>query len=201
MAIEIIPRQYDGGKSDNSYSVNCNSKPDAIDLYQRSVEKLLDVNNWEEISIGIIKAAFNLCDKFGNEVDRPPQEEDYFKIDIPGPGSVNGEGYDWVQVENIIAENDPVNDTDQISIMVRPASCPLNSKESIAHFFSDSSTSTFLIKREKTVVTAEIHGRNEKPNHQRENTVEIIRNKVVATGAMLSFSDFQWKQLAIGFLS
>ena len=91
MAIEIIPRQYDGGKSDNIYSVNCNSKPDAIDLYQRSVEKLLDVNNWEEISIGIIKAAFNLCDKFGNEVDRPPQEEDYFKIDIPGPGSVNGE--------------------------------------------------------------------------------------------------------------
>ena len=201
MAIEIIPEQKNGGKSDNAFSVNCHSKQDAIILYRESVDKLLDVNNWENISKGIIKAAFKLCDSYGNEVERLPQEGDYFKIDIPGPGSVDGEGYDWVKIENIFSGADTITDTDLIRINVRPASCPLNSKEKIAHFFSDSSTSTFLIKREKTVVTAEIHGRNEKPNDQSEDMIDALRNKVVATVAILSFSDIQWKQLAIGFLS
>ena len=201
MSIEIIPQQKHGGKSDNTYAVTCDSTGDAINLYQRSVDKLLDINNWEKISKGIIKADFKLCDRLGNEVDRLPQEGDHFKIDIPGPGSVDGEGYDWVKIENILTGADKINDTDLIRINVRPASCPLNNKESIAHFFSDSSTSTFLIKREKLLVTAEIHGRNEKVNEESENTVDAIRNKVVAAGAILSFSDIQWKQLAIGFLS
>ena len=201
MLDKIIPPQIDGDKSDNIYSVTCNNIEDAISLYQKSVNKLLNVNSWEKISKGIIKAGFKLCDRFGNEVDRLPQQGDHFKIDIPGPGSIGGEGYDWVKIENFFTDADKINDTDLISINVRPASCPLNNKDSIAHFFSDSSTSTFLIKREKTIVTAQIHGRNEKPNEQSENTVDVIRNKVVATGAMLSFSDIQWKQLAIGFLS
>lgn len=201
MSIEIIPTQKEGGKSDNKYSVTCDTTYDAINLYKKSVERLLNVNNWEKICKGVIKTGFKLCDRFGNEVERLPAEEDYFKIDIPGPGSQDGEGYDWVKVENIFTNADKMNDTDLIRINVRPASCPLNNKESIAHFFSESSTSTFLIKREKTVVTAEIHGRNEKPNDYAENKIDALRNKVVATGAMLSFSDIQWKQLAIAFLS
>ena len=97
-----------------------------------------------------MKAGFKLCDWFGNEVDRLPRQGDHFKIDIPAQGSENEEGYDWVRIENVFTDADKISDTDFISVNVRPASCPVNNKELIAHFFSISSTSTFLIKAKKT---------------------------------------------------
>ena len=201
MPIEIIPPQKDGGKSDNTYSVTCFNEHEAINLFRKSAKRLLDVNNWENICDGIIKANFKLCDELGKNVDRLAKETDYFKIDIPGPGPVDGEGYDWVRIESISTKADKINDADLISIRVRPASCPLNNKQSIAHFFTNTATTTFLIKRKGCLVTAEIHGRNEKPNEHTVNIIDAVRNKVVANGAILSFSDIQWKQLVIAFLS
>ncbi len=201
MSFKTIPPQKDGSKSDNFYSITCTNSQEAVDLFIKSSNHLLDVNNWENICNGILKANFKLCDEFGNEVNRLPKEKDYFKIDIPGPGPVNGDGYDWVQIENIYKDTDKINDTDLISVRVRPAACPLNDKQSTAHFFTKAATTTFLVRREGTGVTAEIHGRNEKPNKQTENIIDTVRNKVVANGAILSFSDIQWKQLVIAFLS
>ena len=182
--MEIIPEQKDGGKSDNTYSVTRLNKHEAINLFQKSANNLLDVNNWKNICNGIIKADFKLCDELGKNVNRLAQRNDYFKIDIPGPGPVGGEGYDWVRIESISTEADKINDTELISISVRPASCPLGNKKSIAHFFTDASTTTFLIKRVASLVTAEIHGRNEKPNEHTENIIDAVRNKVVANGAI-----------------
>ncbi len=201
MAMKIIPEQKGGGKSDNTYSVTCSNKHEAINLFRKSANNLLNINNWKNICNGIIKADFKLCDELGKNVNRLAQRNDYFKIDIPGPGPVGGEGYDWVRIESISTGADKINDTDLISISVRPASCPLSNKKSIAHFFTDTATTTFLIKRVASLVIAEIHGRNEKPNEHTENIIDTIRNKVVANGAILSFSDIQWKQLVIALLS
>ncbi len=201
MANKMIPSQEDGSKSDNSYSITCTTNEDAVNVFQQSSRRLRDVNNWEKLCAGIIKASFTLCNEQGKEVHRLARLNDYFKIDIPGPGSIAGEGYDWVKIESIAIESDKANDIDLISMRARPATCPLNNKPSIAHFFSDDATSTFLIKREGTLVNAAIHGRNEKPNKDAESMIDSVRNKVIANGAILSFSDIQWKQLVIAFLS
>ena len=74
--------------------------------------------------------------------------------------------------------------------------------KSVILILSASTLDQYLFnKKEKNVVPAKSFCRNEKPNEQSENTVDAIRNKVAATGANLRFSDIQWKQLAIGFLS
>ncbi len=95
----------------------------------------MDVNNWENISKGIIKAAFKLCDSYGNEVERLPQEGDYFKIDIPGPGSVDGEGYDWVKIENIFTGADTITDTDLSGLTLGRLHVRLITKKQLLIFF------------------------------------------------------------------
>ncbi len=135
MAKEIIPRQKDGGKSDNTYSLTCFNKHEAINFFRKSANNLLDVNNWKNICNGIILADFKLCDELGKNVNRLAQRNDFFKIDIPVPGPVDGDGYDWVRIESISPEGDKINDTDLISISLRPASCPLNDKQLIAFFY------------------------------------------------------------------
>ena len=58
-------------------------------------DRLQNVNQWKEYA-GNISADFRLVDKAGREVQRQAKKGDYFKIDIPGPGSQSGDGYDWV---------------------------------------------------------------------------------------------------------
>jgi hypothetical protein len=201
MSNKIVPLQKEGSKSDNLHTVICKNKPAAKKLYSKSSNRLLDVNNWGKICNGITKAHFKLCDEMGKDVNRMAKRFDHLKIDVPGPGPLNGEGYDWVQIEETLNNTDSLNDTDLIGFRVRPTICPLNDSLSIAHFFTEKSTSTFLIRREGKVLTAEIHGRNEKPNERTENLLDTVRNKIIGTAAIIRFSDIQWKQLAVAFLS
>ncbi len=201
MAAEIIPEQKEGGKSDNVNSIKCIDEREAVYFFKRASNRLLDVNNWEKICNGLFKANFKLCDEFGNAINRLAQLNDYFKIDIPGPGTVAGEGYDWVEVVHISDVADKINNSQLLSITVKPASSPQNDKASIAHFFDEQATTTFLIRRHACSVSAEIHGRNEQPNDQVGNKIDTVRNTLVANAAMLGFSDTQWKQLVKAFLS
>src|SRR5688500_16550034 len=93
----IIPQQETGTSMDTEYSVSTNSVEEARQLFQNAKSRLLNVNRWHEIA-GKGTAVFKLTDSQGNEVEREIQQHDYFMIDIPGPGPVSGEGYDWVQV-------------------------------------------------------------------------------------------------------
>jgi hypothetical protein len=200
MQTEIIPVQKEGSQSDNEHTVVCRSREEAVNLFTAARKRLLDVNKWESYCNGLISADFTLCDAKGNPVKRLAQEDDYFKIDIPGPGPVEGDGYDWVQIENVVAARQPHADMELISIRVRPAPSPQNTSSSVAHFFSDMATSTFLIQRNGEKVTAAIHGRNEKANTD-TSLADKVRNNMVAGAAIARFSDIQWKQLAIGLIS
>jgi hypothetical protein len=200
MQPEIVPVQKQGGQSDNEHTVVCSTREEAMKLFVNARKRLLDVNNWETYCHGLLSADFKLCDTQGNPVTRPAEEDDYFKIDIPGPGPANGDGYDWVQIENIVSARQEHADMELVSIKVRPAPSPTNQSSSVAHFFSDAATSTFLLQRNGEKVTAAIHGRNEEPNTN-TNLADKVRNSMVANAAILKFSDVQWKQLAIGLIS
>lgn len=190
-----IPVQHNGNSSDNWYETSAGSASEAERIYASSVNRLLDINNWEKIC-GIGSAAFQLTDSEGNEVNRKVWEGDLIRIDIPGPGPSLGEGYDWVAVERIDESEDHESNTAYVSITVRPSSNPATNDDATAHFFKDEATSTFIVRKDNRRVVAEIHGRNELINSDTGKTVDNIRNTLVAKTATKAFSDIQWKKLA-----
>lgn len=196
---EKPPSQYEGGSSNTEHSVEANSQSAAIDLYNSAREKLLDVNHWKQIA-GSPSAEFQLVDSTGKELNRDITEGDFFRIDIPGPGSSAGDGYDWVRIESISESNEDA-ESSSISIRVRPASSPTNTDQHVAHFFSDDATSNFIVSRKQLTVTAGVYGRNEVPNTKTDKLLDKARNALVGVPAAAGFSKLQWKKLVKGLLA
>jgi len=193
----IIPQQQTGNSSDTVATATFKSEQEAKQFYEVVKNRLLYVNDWQKWA-GAATAAFQLTDAQGNDVNRTAIEGDHFKIDIPGPGPITGDGFDWVQVETI--QEAASGNMERISMQVRPATNPNNERQDVAHFFSDDASSCFMAKREGTTVSAEVHGRNEKPNTKAETLVDKARNTAVASGAVAAFSKLQWKSLVNGLV-
>jgi hypothetical protein len=189
----IIPENKEGTQTNTERSIEFATEEESKQFFQIAKKRLLDVNHWHKIA-GNATADFQLTDEEGKPVNRTAKEGDHFKIDIPGPGSITGEGNDWVKIESI------QEDENYIGIRVRPASNPTKERKDIAHFFNDNSTSSFIIKKEGKKITAGVYGRNEKPNTKTETVVDKIRNATVATGAISGFSKLQWKSLVNGLI-
>jgi len=194
----IIPENEEGKIIDTTSSIDFDTDEEAKTFFTVVKSRLLDVNRWHDTA-GALSASFQLVDESCKEVDRPVQKGDYFKIDIPGPGTASGEGYDWVKVEDlqIVSEGD----VESVGLRVRPVPSPVNEKKDIAHFYSEDSTSSFTVTREKNKITAGIYDRNTKPNKDAETVVDKVRDTVAGTGAVTIFSKLQWKSLANGLLS
>lgn len=188
----LIPEQRVGAQKDSRQTVGFESVEAARAFFQIARERLLDVNRWHELCGGP-SATFQLRDAAGVPVDRPAQVDDYFQIDIPGPGTRSGEGYDWVRIEAVEDRADEISDL--TCLRVRPAPSPLNDQADVSHFFRDTATSTFLVVRTDSTVSAEVHGRNEVPNTEAENLIDKVRNAATALGALLGFADVQWGTL------
>jgi hypothetical protein len=92
------------------------------------------------------------------------------------------------------------NEVDSVAIMVRPDSDPQTSNPNIAHFYSEKSTSTFVVTREKNKVTASIYDRNIEANEETNEPADKLRNAAVGLAAKLGFSKLQWKALVGAFV-
>lgn len=193
----IIPGQYSGEEIEAEASVELGDKNVAIIFYDEVKKRLLDVNNWHQVA-GILSAKFRVTDLNGKEVNRNVREGDYLKIDIPGPGSKEGDGYDWVMVEELKEVNE--NEIQSIGFRVRPAANPSGDKEHIAHFYDESATSSFIIIREREKVIAYIVDRNLKPNDDTHSITDKIRHTAVGMSAIGGFSKIQWQNLANGLV-
>ncbi len=193
-----VPHHQSGSETNTEDSVSLPDQKSAQDFFRVVKERLFAINSWHEYA-GKLTADFQLTDSDGNPVDRHPEKGDYFQISIPAPGSESGEGSDWVRIEQIVDENS--EHSQQAAIRVRPAASPINTRQDVAHFFSDDATSSFIVKRDKNKVTAGVYGRNEKPNTNTETLKDKVRNIAVATGAISGFSKLQWKSLVSGLLN
>lgn len=192
-----IPSQETGSEMNAVEKATFDNTAEARQFYEVAKERLLSVNRWAEIS-ALPSSTFRLCDGSGAEADRLVKEGDYFKIDIPGPGTTSGDGFDWVKVEHL--QEEEINGTEIISIRVRPAANPNTPDPDTAHFFKDTATSTFQVKRIGSEVFAEVHGRNEQPNTDTEHLTDNVRNTLVGTSAKIGFSFPQWKGLVAGLV-
>lgn len=193
-----VPPQHTGSEMNAVEKIQLASEAEAIHLFKTVKERLLDVNQWTEIAGGAMSDFF-LTDAEGNLVQRKATSGDHIRIDIPGPGSQTGGGYDWVTIEEIKMQ--ALDDAEVLSMTVRPSANPLTGSEDTAHFLTDEATSTFQVKRIGRTIYAEEHGRNEVPNTDTENTLDNIRNTFVGWGAKVGFSYPQWKALVKGLLN
>mgnify|MGYP003579757602 FL=1 len=193
----IVPSQQTGKAIDAKSSIELTGEMEARSFFAEVKNKLQNVNQWKEYA-GNLSATFQLVNAEGKEIDRPAQKGDYFKIDIPGPGSTSGEGYDWVQIEEVESKSSP--DGESFGFRVRPTDNPQNSKQDVAHFYSEESTSSFVVERNGYRITASVHDRNTKPNTDADSTTDKIRDAVVGAAGALSFSKNQWQNLTDGLL-
>lgn len=195
---EHVPAQYKGSEMNAVEQLVCDTEAEAIGFFDMVKQRLLNVNEWGELA-ELPMSSFRLTDGNGKEIPGPAKEGDYFKIDIPGPGTEAGKGFDWVVVESITADKN--SDSEYLSMRVRPVANPTGEATDVAHFLESGATSTFQVKRVGTTITAEEHGRNEVPNTSTGKSLDNVRNTLVGWGAKLGLSYPQWKSLVKGLLN
>jgi hypothetical protein len=193
----LIPENLQGKEITASASANFEMEDMAVLHYKFARERLLLINDWHSIA-GTIGARFQLTDGKGTEAFRQAEKGDHIRIDIPGPGSQAGEGYDWVRIEEIREVN--AEKADSIAILVRPASNPCTDNGKIAHFYAEHSTSTFVVRRENNKVTASVYDRNIEANQETKGLFDKVRNAIVGLSAKHGFSKLQWQVLVEGLL-
>jgi hypothetical protein len=194
-----IPPQEEGKQSDIIETIKASNNEEAKLLFLQARKRLFDIARWSDISAGI-SASFVLTDKYGKPKQGSPAKGDHFRIDIPGPGSSAGEGYDWVRVEMVDDTRAPEANTEWATIEVRPSEDPAK-QEGVAHFLQEQATSSFVVKREGNLITAGVHGRNEKPNTETRNLSDKIRNTVIGGLAVAGIATIQWQKLVKGLLN
>lgn len=192
-----IPAQEKGSATDTTAVVTAATHEEANRIYERAVQRLTNVNQWQSITNASL-SAFQLTDEDGQYLQRGAQEKDYIRIDIPAPGTQAGEGYDWVIVEDIGIDTENEH---AFGMRVRPVSSPINKESSVAHFFKPEATSTFKVVKLGLTVTAGVYGRNEIPNTKNTSVVDAIRNTIVASGAAAGGSRLQWQELVNAWLN
>lgn len=195
---EHIPPQEIGVQMDVVEKRSFEEELAAINFFELVKYRLLDINRWSSLA-GNQLSKFQLTNAFGNPIEGLANTGDYFKIDIPGPGSAIGEGYDWVFIESITGEKEA--GMEMLTLKVRPAANPLSTSTDTAHFLTEQATSTFQVKRIGKHIYAEEHGRNEQANTFTSNTADNIRNMFVGWAATLGLSFPQWKALVKGLLA
>ncbi|HRO43397.1 MAG TPA: hypothetical protein PL009_11230 [Flavipsychrobacter sp.] len=196
----IPPDQTEGISKNFEETIEMDTLEEAQDMFVTAKDRLLNVNQWHEVS-ETIKSQFQIVDHQAHSINRKAHKGDFIKINIPAPGTDTGEGADWVKVDAIEYDDYPDENREVIAMRLRPASNPSNADESVAHFFTDHATSSFVIERHQKKIIARYFGRNEKPNTTTEKLTDTVRNIAVAVGAMLGFSDVQWKGMLKGFLA
>lgn len=193
-----IPPQREGKQLDIKELTTFDTANSAKDFYRAAKHRMLNIDQWFEIA-SLPASTFKHLNPHGEQCSRPPEQGDYIKIDIPGPGLSSTSGFDYVRIEGV--EETQTEDVDTITMTVRPSEDPNDrNDQETKHFFKNISTSTFQIKRTGNLVEARYYGRNEVVNLDLSSLLDKFRNLLVAIGAKLGGSYPQWKALIAGFL-
>lgn len=169
-----------------SSQVDYDNEETAKKEFQRSKEKLFDVNRWSELPG--ITSTFVMYDAKGNKkASKMPEVGDYMYIDLPGPTPEN-----WVEV---IA----VADLDDIAeLVVSPSPNPNATGEDakkIKHFFIEEATSTYRVERKGTSIFAAEIGLEEGINMGEKSDGRGLINAFIAEGGWAVFQKVQWQKL------
>ena len=101
-ATDNIPPQTEGEQNDFIHFVDCANVEEAHYLFLLAKDRLKDISQWHVLS-GPHSAKFAVTDSQGTEVYKMAEKGDLFYIDLPlpTPGSLAGDGKEWVRIETI----------------------------------------------------------------------------------------------------
>lgn len=174
---------------DKQYS-NQNSYQDeasAREAFERSRQKLFDVNRWSELPG--INSTFELFSETGVKLTQPVDKPGYYiRIELPGPTPEN-----WVHITELN------QDGNMAEFVVHPSRKPQpapDEKNEIKHFFAKEASSTFRVERNGSTITAYEIGRNEAINNQGEEAGDrAVANTLIAEGGWAGVQKLQWDKL------
>ena len=190
---ELVPENEGGKANDLEEKVKCKNDEDCGTTFKKACERMMNISSWQKLTDDK-GASFSVMDGQENIVNRTPCVGDYVRINVPGPGNKEGGGYDWIKIDNLN------RDDFHLGMTFRACARPRKNDDEADHFFNKNATSTFIIQRKSDEVIASYHGRNEKLNTDDNSLIDTIRNVVVGIGALLGFSEIQWKKLIKAFL-
>ncbi len=190
----LIPQQKEGKHNDLYFSADFATRDEAVDCFKRAYKRLLNPKVWHELG-GIFSGEFVLVDETGNQPHRLAQLGDIYRIDLPGPGTSAGNGYDWVRIDAIDDRSDETGEEELFSLRVAPTFNPSHATPVTAHFFKPGASSTFVVSRTGNQVKAGYHGRNEVPNNDTVSTIDNLRNSMMGTAALAGLSEIQWSSM------
>jgi len=197
--LEQLPQQHTGRQTDFIHEKRYDKLELAHRAFQAASARMLSVNNWHEYA-GAGSAKFTLCNNQGEEVEVMAEEGFFISIDLPGPGPDAGGGVEWVLVEKLSSEGGAHTAKEYVLMTLRPAADPRKDAAEIAHFYTDESTNTFIVRRDGMVVSAGAHGRNESPNNEDVDLHDKLRNTAIALMARVGLSGGQWQKLVDGLI-
>ncbi len=182
---------------DITESRNFSTEEEVVKAFHNARNRLGSINQWQQFA-GTTSASFELFDSLGHQVTRFPKVNDHVRIDIPGPGSVVGSGYDWVKITQF--EDRPEDYYTLITLQPSVPPANLGTRDEVAHFFKPTASTNIEIKVENLALHVNYFGRNEETNNTSELFVENLRNSIIGFGAKLGLSYPQWKKLVEGLL-
>lgn len=192
-----IPKQAEGGSHDTASEIEFDSFEVAAKKYDVLKKRFFHVNRWKFYCGGKF-AEFNLFNKEGLLIDRNPEKGDYIRINLTGGKKKKTEQYDWVRI--IYLNSVEKNQSAYVIINCQPCKSPQKEySKFLPHFYSEKSTSSFIIQLINKRLVTSIHGRNELPNLN-ASIVDRIKNFVLSIGGLLGVSKIQWKSLSDGLL-
>jgi len=195
---DMIPGKKAGKNLDLHSEVTALTAEEAADIFQNARMRLLLPTTWHSLA-GSATAVFALATPGNTDGGRSVKLHDYITIDIPGPGNSLGDGFDWTQV-TAIAEGIVAGADKSFAITLTASANPNNAVQDTAHFFENTSSSSFVLYLSGCLVGIDYYGRNEQPNRHTISMVDNVRNALVATGAAAGLSELQWMALMKGIL-
>lgn len=190
-----IPLQKGGGFHDSESTKEYNAS-EINEKFNILKTRFFSINEWKSYTKKAA-AEFKHYDHSGQAVNRIPQEGDFIRIDIPGLGNKEANGYDWVEIEHLSYRH--TEGYESYLMICRPSKEPNKPKGPIAHFYNSAATSNIMISKEGNLLKVGVYGRNERPNLN-AGFMDKIRNFLIAFGGMFGVSKIQWKLLAEGLL-
>ncbi|WP_133640643.1 hypothetical protein [Sphingobacterium paludis] len=192
-----IPSQVTGKKLDITEERTYRTSEEAVAAFDRARERLYAINQWQDFA-GTASATFELVNALGQVLSRPPQVGDYVKVDIPGPGSLVGKGYDWVRVTQL----EDRREDRYVQLSLQPSMPPeiLRDRDEVAHFFKPIASTNIEVQLTGLTLHVNYYGRNEETNLASESLIENARNAFIGLGAKIGLSYPQWKRLVEGIL-
>ena len=195
----IIPENKKGKHTDVEHSVTAHDRNEAVTIFKRSTKRMLNINIWHKLA-GLGSAHFFVTDNSGNKIERLAAAGDFVKIDIIGPGPSSGDGFDWVYIETLEDNSNPNGEEEAVAMRLRSSKQPGAESNTVAHFFTNDATSTFIIYRKQNTITSFYYGRNEVLNAGTESVADNLRNFIMGGVALAGVSEMQWNSLIKSFL-